>query len=359
MASAPIIPQDVPPYLIQPLIPEITTGNISCAQALGIHNALLLVFLNSCVTGSEVYVGCFNGELLRYSLPAEADFTKQLESYTLLSRQSLPNGKPIDDLILIPYLSRVLILSDRQIHFYILPSLDPVPNINPIRHVETFAVDQQHLLKTAPPVHDIPTKLQPVDFCVIKRNCVALFSLHEERLTFSRDMQIQPGFQLARRTGQYLCIADSQYYHIINLQSAQMFPLLPLNQALDDPKPVKPFIIVVGEDEFLMLSWTGASTLGVFLTGEGDPVRGTLEWPSHPLSVCLDYPHVTTLLPNGTIEIHSVETQSIIQIVSAPPDDNSSANRRIGLVASLGGYVVTSSEHSEKMRKTKLRFDRK
>ncbi|KAF8842967.1 hypothetical protein BDN67DRAFT_1032330 [Paxillus ammoniavirescens] len=342
MASAPIIPQDVPPYLIQPLILEITAGDISCAQALG----------------SEVYVGCSNGELLRYTLRAESDPTK-LGSYTLLSRQSLPNAKPIEELILIPYLSRVLILTDRQIHFYTLPSLDPVPNIKPIRHVEAFAVDQQHLLRAMPSLHDIPTKLQPVDFCVIKRSSIALYSLYEERLAYSREMQVQPGVLLARRTGQYLCVADSQYYNLINLQSAQMYTLLPLNQAEGDPTPVKPFIVVVGENEFLLLSWTGASTLGLFITGEGDPVRGTLEWPSHPLSVCLDYPHVTTLLPNGTIEIHSVETQSIIQVVPAPSDGNAGADGRVELVASAGGYVTPSSEHSEKMRMTKLRFDRK
>lgn len=65
-----------------------------------------------------------------------------------------------------------------------------------------------------------------------------------------------------------------------------MLSVLPVNQAMDNSTPVKPFIVVVGGNEFLLLSWTGATTLGVFVTGEGDPVRGTLEWPSHPLSVC-------------------------------------------------------------------------
>ncbi|KAF8137395.1 hypothetical protein EV363DRAFT_1317857 [Boletus edulis] len=328
----------VPPYLLHPLIPTISSGDVSCAQALG----------------SEVYVGCTNGELLRYALQVEPDSTKQ-ESYSLLSRQSLPNGKPIDELVLIPYMSRVLILSDRQIHFYTLPSLDPVPNIKPIRHVETFAVDQQHLSRAMPAVHDI---LQPVDFSVIKRNSITLHSLYEERLVYSREIPFQPGALLARRAGQYLCVADSQYYNVVDLHTAQMFPVIPVNQATDDLTPVKPFIVVVGENEFLLLSWTGGSTLGVFVTGEGDPVRGTLEWPSHPLSVCLDYPNITTLLSNGTIEIHSVETQSIIQVVSPPPDGDTVADQRIGLVASLGGYIVPFSEHSEKMRKTTLRFDR-
>lgn len=61
-----------------------------------------------------------------------------------------------------------------------------MPNVKPIRHVETFAVDQHHLSRVTPTVHDIPSKLQPVDFCVIKRNAIALYSLYEDRLVYSR-----------------------------------------------------------------------------------------------------------------------------------------------------------------------------
>ena len=80
---------------------------------------------------------------------------------------------------------------------------------------------------------------------------------------------------------------------MIDLETASLFPLLPVSQAPVEqpvsggpPTPaVKPFILVISESEFLILSWTGASTLGLFITGEGDPVRGTLEWSSHPISV--------------------------------------------------------------------------
>lgn len=37
--------QDVPPYLIHPLIPAISVGNVSCAQALGAHNTARIVLL--------------------------------------------------------------------------------------------------------------------------------------------------------------------------------------------------------------------------------------------------------------------------------------------------------------------------
>ena len=72
---------------------------------------------------------------------------------------------------------------------------------------------------------------------------------------------------------------------MIDLVQASMVPLLPISQAADTTVSVKPLITVITENEFL-LSLTGESTLGVFITGDGDPVRGTLEWPGHPEAIC-------------------------------------------------------------------------
>lgn len=82
---------------------------------------------------------------------------------------------------------------------------------------------------------------------------------------------------------------------MVDLAAAASFGLLPIEQApSEDPNrpPVKPVIIVVGEDEFLILSSMGQTTMGVFVNGNGDPVRGTLEWPSFPHSVCESIPLV-------------------------------------------------------------------
>lgn len=74
----------------------------------------------------------------------------------------------------------------------------------------------------------------------------------------------------------------------------------------------------------------------------------------------LDYPYITTLLPNSTIEIHSVETQAIVQVIGAPPASSSpptspngqiaAQGQRLGLTSSVGGYLVPSSQKSDKMR---------
>jgi len=240
-------------------------------------------------------------------------------------------------------------------------------------------VDDQHLKRPPPSLspQGVRPPVEPVDFCIIKRNGLALYSL-KDRLSYLKEIPLPQGATLARRTGRSLCIADKINYNMVDLELASLFPILPLSQA-NEPASfvVKPSITVIGPNEFLILSWTGATTLGLFITADGDPVRGTLGWPSHPKSICLDYPYITSLLPNNTIEIHSVETQAIVQVIGAPPlslptspkatspvrktsaHSRSSSmitsgsdvdSDRMDLVASIGGYLVPSTQRSDKMQ---------
>ena len=129
-------------------------------------------------------------------------------------------------------------------------------------------------------------------------------------------------------------------------------------------------------------------------------MRGTLQWPSHPKSICqfcvvsfyrayfpdfvfigLDYPYVTSLLPNDTIEIHSVETQDIVQVIGAPATSppkvtstvrkktahsrssstvtisgDPDSSERVNLVATVGGYLVPSTQRLDKLRTVPVRL---
>jgi hypothetical protein len=111
-----------------------------------------------------------------------------------------------------------------------------------------------------------------------------------------QEIPLPQGSTLARRVGRYLCVADKDCYNMIDLEKASIFPVLPLSQAPD--MAVKPSITVIADAEFLILSWTGSGTLGVFISGDGDPVRGTLEWASFPEDVC------TSSLANASHQLH-------------------------------------------------------
>ncbi|KAN0136306.1 hypothetical protein V8E53_005911 [Lactarius tabidus] len=353
MASFPSSPIEIPPYQIQPLISNVLYGpdasdaaftvEVKCVQALG----------------SEIYAGCSNGDLLRFAL--QMNGPNQPVSYALVSRQTLPTGKPIEEIVLTPSISRAFVFSDRQIFLYIIPSLEPVPGIKPIRNVMCFAVDHRHIVR--PSLPDSSAPVLPVDFCVVKRSGVALYSLREQ-LLYHKEIPLQGGAFLARRIGHCLCIADREQYCLIYLDAVVATPILPISQAPPEPgaRPHRPMIVVIADEEFLILSWTGAGTMGVFINANGDPVRGTLQWPQHPLSICLDYPHVTALLPDQTIQVHDIESQEIAQVLPPPPPPSLNATspaallsaERRALATSSSGFFVPLQQQPEKLMLKKV-----
>lgn len=84
-------------------------------------------------------------------------------------------------------------LKDHQIHFYTLPTLDPIhPQlVKPLRNIITFAVDELHLRRPPPSTSDPRQTSEPVDFCVIKRGAkgyaVVMYSIRE-RLSLQKVM---------------------------------------------------------------------------------------------------------------------------------------------------------------------------
>lgn len=44
----------------------------------------------------------------------------QLESYVILSRQTVPGNKSVDEIVLVPSLSRALVLSGTSVHYLLL-----------------------------------------------------------------------------------------------------------------------------------------------------------------------------------------------------------------------------------------------
>lgn len=75
------------------------------------------------------------------------------------------------------------------------------------------------------------------------------------------------------------------------------------------------------------------------------------------MHAALDYPYITTLLPNETIEIHSIDRLEIVQVIPAPTDAHVPERKK--LAASTNGFFVPSSQRSEKLRRTAVRLVRR
>lgn len=75
----------------------------------------------------------------------------------------------------------------------------------------------------------------------------------------------------------------------------------------------------IDQNEFLLV--TGSSQgfgIGVFISASGEPVRGTLQWPSIPIAVVFQAPYIVALLKNSIIHIHDLQSQLLVQEIPLP-----------------------------------------
>ncbi|KAF7725930.1 transforming growth factor, beta receptor associated protein 1 [Apophysomyces ossiformis] len=54
----------------------------------------------------------------------------------------------------------------------------------------------------------------------------------------------------------------------------------------------------------------------VFANANGDPIRGTIQWPSLPKALCVEFPYLAALLRNNTIEVHNIVNQEQLQVIT-------------------------------------------
>lgn len=103
-----------------------------------------------------------------------------------------------------------------------------------------------------------------------------------------------------------------------------MIPVLPVVQSAssgNSAQVIKPVCVAIAENEFLLASATssGQTAIGIFCSGNGDPVRGTLQWSSYPRALGVEFPYVAALLKSGHVEIHNILDQKLIQTVRSDP----------------------------------------
>ena len=115
-----------------------------------------------------------------------------------------------------------------------------------------------------------------------------------------------------KRIGQFVCMADSKIYKILNLNNGVLIPLFPFDREINNP------LIIPLKEEFLLTCDGENKVLGIFITKVGDPTKGTLEWPFKVTSGVFSYPWIISTLENSQIYVHNVFNQELVQIVDLP-----------------------------------------
>ncbi|CAO3630338.1 unnamed protein product [Cunninghamella echinulata] len=238
----------------------------------------------------------------------------------LENRIDLGHGKKsVERILVIPQVSKAVVLCDSTLTFYSLPFFDPMPVtfIAPIKGVLCFTHDAAEEGRIGAD--------GTIELCVVKRRVMQIFKLGEF-LQLKKEIPLSDGGIFAIRYNRTLCLADVQQYKLINVDLVTTIPLIPTptepisssnaSNILSSNIQVipKPLAAVVKSDEFLMVSGR------IFLDSKGNAIRGTMQWSSYPKSICVEYPYIAALLKNNTIEIHNINNQQLLQVINLRED---------------------------------------
>ncbi|KAJ9114999.1 hypothetical protein QFC22_005327 [Naganishia vaughanmartiniae] len=297
----------------------------------------------SCAVGysNNLYVGSNDGQILWYTLDSSSrsnvsssDSNSKSSAFVLRNKHVLSGRKAVDKILLAPKVGKAIILSDSTLSFLTLPTLESltVNPILPIRNVSHVTLDDQEIAWKAGEeemvVSGAGVKGLDIGMCTVKRKAIGLYRLGA-KLSFLRDVPVPETPTQAVRSNATLCISDHSNYCIVDLLGSHLLEILPISQAPPDaPADVNPAIAVLpGEPEFLFASFTGAESgsMGVFINKDGDPVRGTMSWSSHPRSIVIEGDSVIALCRDNSLRIHSIS--NITSGIDEPPQQLSLASK--------------------------------
>ncbi|KAJ3259099.1 transforming growth factor, beta receptor associated protein 1 [Boothiomyces macroporosus] len=138
----------------------------------------------------------------------------------------------------------------------------------------------------------------PIGLSVSSRRGISYFEL-DEKLNLKKNIPMEGGAVMLSQFWGNICAADTKVYNLVSLKTNKITPLFPY-----DSDVLAPIVINISENEFLLVTASAQGFgIGVFISSNGDPIRGTLQWPVVPISI---------------VQIHNLETQSLVQSIDLP-----------------------------------------
>ncbi|KAF9583577.1 hypothetical protein BGW38_009117, partial [Lunasporangiospora selenospora] len=138
------------------------------------------------------------------------------------------------------------------------------------------------------------------------------------------DLTLPNGALVVTRWGNYVCVGDNSNFNLIDCRTGRGIPAIQVVQgssSASSAQILKPACAAITDNEFLLASATGSgqTAIGIFCSGAGEAVRGTLQWSSYPRALAVEFPYVAALLRNNSIEIHNIIDQRLVQIIRFDP----------------------------------------
>lgn len=223
------------PYILRSLIHDVALSadaddkdvTITCVEAWSMSGALACKHkLTDNWIGDNLYIGTSAGEILHYfQIPSETNDTPP--QYIVASRQQPPVKQPgeagIQQILLLPSVSKACVLSNNTLSFYSLPELTPAfPQLKPLTCGWVGGVDLNS-----------SEGQDGVIIVMCLKNRISLVRVSEEKGPVKiRDIEFGGCLGIARR-GDEACVADARSYALLDVVQQQKIPLFPISSADD------------------------------------------------------------------------------------------------------------------------------
>ncbi|KAI8321234.1 hypothetical protein GQ54DRAFT_187500 [Martensiomyces pterosporus] len=262
------------------------------------------------VAGNDLYVGTNDGHLIHYTLVTpEIESTEAPDHFKVQSVDLKMGGRRVEQILAFPGMCKLVVVCGSTVMFYSLPELRPVAKSSApsIKGVSCIAYDERIQRSTA----------TVAILCVARMREIQIYRLGAE-LRLEQEISIENSVASICQYGNYVCLADTERYKILDLAKIRsssleegQLELLPTQQPYRDARtgkvvrPPRPRTLVVGPNEFMFLTSSGdETTLGVIVTALGEALRGTLQFATFPKSIVYDDPYAIAVFGSGQVEVY-------------------------------------------------------
>lgn len=177
---------------------------------------------------SSIYVGTSGGEILHFfrdSSGMSSEGESPAVSYILASRQRTHTKKirPASKIIILPSISRAIVLSQSTASVFTLPEFAPVSGIGSLRDINDICrdIDDKSILDTSHNVH----QTNGVLVTVFTKASIRFVRVFPTALKAEQKVDYPSGALMGLQRSNFALVANDKTYDLVDLQNKQKIPL--------------------------------------------------------------------------------------------------------------------------------------
>ncbi|GAM18972.1 hypothetical protein SAMD00019534_021470, partial [Acytostelium subglobosum LB1] len=251
------------------------------------------------IWGSNIYIGTNDGQILMYIIEKVENTGKISFKSRMEKKRTLGHGKkPVEKILLIADIGKLLTLCDGNLDVFNLYNLEPTTPIGPAgKGVTTFCIK-----KNSPDYR----------LCVVSKRKISLFE-YVRVFDLHKEVILQDTPLAAEWCGNTICLGYRKEYAVLDINKESHRILFTLDRTMPRPK----FIMDSHGTPLFLLS---TDDLGVLVDMNGEPVQGSVQWSSSPSLLSFWTPYLISQV-NGTnsskvLEIHDIISYRLVQSVT-------------------------------------------